>query len=96
LEFRIGDRDAQAPGHGTVWVGHVLSEHRLMLIRGEADGGKITLLRWLVVMAARSGFSGNWPRSTGMCHSWSSSRAMPDSACPGLKSSLTMWTGHVT
>ena len=43
---------------GTVRVERALGEHRLMLIRGEAGGGKSTLLRWLAVSAARGTFTG--------------------------------------
>lgn len=42
-----------------VRVEHALSAYRLMLIRGEAGGGKSTLLRWLAVTAARNGFTGD-------------------------------------
>ncbi|MDI2031685.1 NACHT domain-containing protein [Saccharopolyspora sp. TS4A08] len=38
-------------------VERVLSDHRLILLRGEAGGGKSTLLRWLAVTAARSAFT---------------------------------------
>lgn len=43
-------------GRGTVRVERALGEHRLMLIRGEAGGGKSTLLRWLAISAARGTF----------------------------------------
>ncbi|MFV2172563.1 NACHT domain-containing protein [Actinomadura sp. LOL_016] len=35
-----------------------LADHRLTLVRGEAGGGKSTLLRWLAVTAARGTFPG--------------------------------------
>ncbi|MEU6037977.1 NACHT domain-containing protein [Actinomadura sp. NPDC047616] len=53
-EWRIDDREA-----GAVRVESALGEHRLMLVRGEAGGGKSTLLRWLAVTAARGEFSGD-------------------------------------
>lgn len=43
---------------GAVRVEAALGGHRLMLLRGEAGGGKSTLLRWLAVTAARGSFSG--------------------------------------
>ncbi|MGW5416264.1 NACHT domain-containing protein [Actinomadura geliboluensis] len=43
---------------GSVRVEAALADHRLMLLRGEAGGGKSTLLRWLAVTAARGSFSG--------------------------------------
>ncbi|GAA1826616.1 NACHT domain-containing protein [Actinomadura chokoriensis] len=43
---------------GSVRVEAALGDHRLMLLRGEAGGGKSTLLRWLAVTAARGSFSG--------------------------------------
>ncbi|GAA4237978.1 NACHT domain-containing protein [Actinomadura meridiana] len=43
---------------GAVRVEAVLKNRRLMLLRGEAGGGKSTLLRWLAVTAARGSFSG--------------------------------------
>ncbi len=48
---------------GAVRVESALADQRLMLIRGEAGGGKSTLLRWLAVTAARGVFTGaleNW------------------------------------
>ncbi|MBO2451122.1 NACHT domain-containing protein [Actinomadura barringtoniae] len=41
----------------SIRVEAALGEHRLMLLRGEAGGGKSTLLRWLAVMAARGAFT---------------------------------------
>lgn len=52
-DWRTEDRNNSA-----VRVEQALSDHRLMLIRGEAGGGKSTLLRWLAVMAVRGGFTG--------------------------------------
>lgn len=52
-DWRSGNRET-----GAVRAERVLSDHRLMLIRGEAGGGKSTLLRWLAVMAARGAFVG--------------------------------------
>jgi hypothetical protein len=52
-DWRSVERESAA-----VRVEHALGDHRLMLIRGEAGGGKSTLLRWLAVMAARGAFSG--------------------------------------
>lgn len=43
---------------GSVRVEAALGGHRLLLLRGEAGGGKSTLLRWLAVTAARGTFSG--------------------------------------
>lgn len=42
----------------SVRVESALGDHRLMLLRGEAGGGKSTLLRWLAVTAARGSFTG--------------------------------------
>ncbi|MEV4551855.1 NACHT domain-containing protein [Nonomuraea wenchangensis] len=42
----------------TMRVESALSQGHRMLLRGEAGGGKSTLLRWLAVTAARGGFSG--------------------------------------
>jgi hypothetical protein len=55
---RISDWRSEGRDSGAVRVERILSDHRLMLIRGEAGGGKSTLLRWLAVMAARGGFTG--------------------------------------
>ncbi|MER5980071.1 NACHT domain-containing protein [Streptomyces sp. NPDC001857] len=52
-DWRSGDRES-----GAVRIEEILSDQRLMLIRGEAGGGKSTLLRWLAVMAARGTFTG--------------------------------------
>ncbi|WP_157420171.1 NACHT domain-containing protein [Actinomadura kijaniata] len=52
-EFRSTRHDG-----GTRRVEAALSGHRLMLLRGEAGGGKSTLLRWLAVTAARGAFTG--------------------------------------
>jgi hypothetical protein len=60
-EWRSEDREA-----GAVRVERVLSERRRMLIRGEAGGGKSTLLRWLAVMAARGGFTGELSAFNGL------------------------------
>ncbi|MVZ99563.1 NACHT domain-containing protein [Actinomadura sp. LD22] len=43
---------------GAVRVEAALGEHRLMLLRGEAGGGKSTLLRWIAITAARGSFAG--------------------------------------
>ncbi|QKG26870.1 NACHT domain-containing protein [Actinomadura verrucosospora] len=43
---------------GAVRVEAALADHRLMLLRGEAGGGKSTLLRWLAIGAARGSFTG--------------------------------------
>ncbi|RFS85156.1 NACHT domain-containing protein [Actinomadura spongiicola] len=50
-------RDERAPS--TVRVEAALADKRLMLLRGEAGGGKSTLLRWLAITAARGSFSGS-------------------------------------
>ncbi|WP_051468260.1 NACHT domain-containing protein [Actinomadura oligospora] len=42
---------------GTVRIETVLKDHRLLLVRAEAGGGKSTLLRWLAIAAARGSFS---------------------------------------
>ncbi|MEU4515466.1 NACHT domain-containing protein [Nonomuraea wenchangensis] len=42
----------------TMRVESALSQGHRMLLRGEAGGGKSTLLRWLAVTAARGGFAG--------------------------------------
>jgi hypothetical protein len=55
---RIGDWWLAGRGGEAVRVEEALGDHRLMLIRGEAGGGKSTLLRRLAVMAARGGFAG--------------------------------------
>ncbi|MEV4801278.1 NACHT domain-containing protein [Nonomuraea sp. NPDC049421] len=39
-------------------VESALAQGRRMLLRGEAGGGKSTLLRWLAITAARGGFTG--------------------------------------
>ncbi|MFI0371817.1 NACHT domain-containing protein [Actinomadura sp. 1N219] len=49
-------RDEVTPG--AVRVERALHSERLMLLRGEAGGGKSTLLRWLAITAARGSFSG--------------------------------------
>lgn len=54
----ISDWRSEDRGGGTVRVEQALSRHQRMLIRGEAGGGKSTLLRWLAVTAARGTFSG--------------------------------------
>lgn len=51
-------------GTGSVRVEAALGGHRLLLLRGEAGGGKSTLLRWLAVTAARGSFSGPLSEST--------------------------------
>ncbi|MBT2210033.1 NACHT domain-containing NTPase [Actinomadura sp. NEAU-AAG7] len=43
---------------GGVRVEQALGKNRLMLVRGEAGGGKSTLLRWLAITAARGAFTG--------------------------------------
>ncbi|TDD81518.1 NACHT domain-containing protein [Actinomadura rubrisoli] len=43
---------------GAMRVESALGKHRLILVRGEAGGGKSTLLRWLAVTAARGTFTG--------------------------------------
>ncbi|HEU5023713.1 MAG TPA: NACHT domain-containing protein [Spirillospora sp.] len=43
---------------GAVRVEAALGDHRLMLLRGEAGGGKSTLLRWIAITAARGSFTG--------------------------------------
>jgi hypothetical protein len=43
---------------GTIRVEAALGNHRLMLLRGEAGGGKSTLLRWIAITAARGSFTG--------------------------------------
>jgi hypothetical protein len=55
---RISDWRSEDSEGSAVRVEQVLSKHRLMMVRGEAGGGKSTLLHWLTVMAARGGFSG--------------------------------------
>ncbi|MDL4774498.1 NACHT domain-containing protein [Actinomadura xylanilytica] len=50
---------AEARESGAVRVESALSDHRLTLLRGEAGGGKSTLLRWLAVTAARGRFTGD-------------------------------------
>ncbi|MFF0595739.1 NACHT domain-containing protein [Streptomyces antibioticus] len=52
-EWRSGERE-----NVSVRVEQILGDQRLMLIRGEAGGGKSTLLRWLAVTAARGNFVG--------------------------------------
>ncbi|MEV0821780.1 NACHT domain-containing protein [Nonomuraea rubra] len=42
----------------TMRVESALGQGRRMLLRGEAGGGKSTLLRWLAITAARGGFEG--------------------------------------
>ncbi|RFU36430.1 NACHT domain-containing protein [Actinomadura logoneensis] len=42
---------------GTVRIETALKDHRLLLVRAEAGGGKSTLLRWLAIAAARGSFS---------------------------------------
>ncbi|MGA4987320.1 NACHT domain-containing protein [Nonomuraea bangladeshensis] len=42
----------------TMRVESALSQGHRMLLRGEAGGGKSTLLRWLAITAARGGFAG--------------------------------------
>ncbi|MEU8041097.1 NACHT domain-containing protein [Streptosporangium sp. NPDC049078] len=42
----------------TMRVESALGQGRRMLLRGEAGGGKSTLLRWLAIMVARGGFEG--------------------------------------
>ncbi|MGW3342238.1 NACHT domain-containing protein [Nonomuraea rubra] len=60
---------AQAAGAHVAWhdspdepatmrVESALGQGRRMLLRGEAGGGKSTLLRWLAITAARGGFEG--------------------------------------
>lgn len=52
-DWRRHDRE-----NGSVRVERALSERRLMLVRGEAGGGKSTLLSWLAVTAASGTFTG--------------------------------------
>ncbi|POM23407.1 NACHT domain protein [Actinomadura rubteroloni] len=55
---RISDwRSGERPG-GSVRVEEALSGDRLTLVRGEAGGGKTTLLHWIAVTAARGHFTG--------------------------------------
>ncbi|MFC4909922.1 NACHT domain-containing protein [Actinomadura gamaensis] len=42
---------------GTVRIETALKDHRLLLVRAEAGGGKSTLLRWLAIAAARGSFT---------------------------------------
>jgi hypothetical protein len=56
--IRIAEWHSEERDSGAVRVEQALSDHRLMLVRGEAGGGKSTLLRWLAVTAARGAFSG--------------------------------------
>lgn len=46
------------PQPATMRVESALGQGRRMLLRGEAGGGKSTLLRWLAITAARGGFEG--------------------------------------
>ncbi|MBO0804274.1 MAG: NACHT domain-containing protein [Nocardiopsaceae bacterium] len=55
----IGEWREERRFGSSIRVERVLSENRLMLIRGEAGSGKSTLLRWLAVTAARGGFTGD-------------------------------------
>jgi hypothetical protein len=55
--LRISDWRSEERETAAVRVEHALGDHRLMLIRGEAGGGKSTLLRWLAITAARGAFS---------------------------------------
>lgn len=57
--FRVSEWRSENRVNSTVRVERALGDHRLMLIRGEAGSGKSTLLRWLAVMAARGGFTGD-------------------------------------
>jgi len=52
-DWRSDERDGRS-----VRVEQALGAHRRVLIRGEAGGGKSTLLRWLAITAARGGFTG--------------------------------------
>jgi len=52
-DWRSEERDG-----GSVRVEQALGAHRRVLVRGEAGGGKSTLLRWLAVTAARGAFTG--------------------------------------
>ncbi|WP_204039120.1 NACHT domain-containing protein [Acrocarpospora phusangensis] len=49
---------AAAAEPATMRVESALGQGRRMLLRGEAGGGKSTLLRWLAITAARGGFEG--------------------------------------
>ncbi|WP_189158145.1 NACHT domain-containing protein [Lentzea pudingi] len=52
------DRNFDEIESASVRVERALGDHRLMLVRGEAGGGKSTLLRWLAVTASRRNFEG--------------------------------------
>ena len=56
--IRISDWRSEERESAAVRMEHALGDRRLILIRGEAGGGKSTLLRWLAVMTARGTFSG--------------------------------------
>ena len=63
--IRFSDWRSENRTSTAVRVESVLGGHRLMLIRGEAGSGKSTLLRWLAVMAARGGFTGDLAQLNG-------------------------------
>lgn len=55
--LRVGEWRSRQREPDTVRVERALGERPWMLIRGEAGGGKTTLLRWLAVTAARGAFT---------------------------------------
>ncbi|GGU93801.1 ATP-binding protein [Actinomadura cremea] len=63
-------------------VESALADHRLTLVRGEAGGGKSTLLRWLAVTAARGAFTGPLAEWNGCVPFMIKLRSHPDGPLP--------------
>ncbi|KAB2339605.1 NACHT N-terminal Helical domain 1-containing protein [Actinomadura rudentiformis] len=81
---------------GAVRVESALGEHRLMLLRGEAGGGKSTLLRWLAVTAARGAFTGELTGWNGRVPFLIKLRSHADGALPKPEEFLDDVAGTLT
>lgn len=81
----FADGRRTAPGSSSLRAEAALAEGRRTLLRGDAGSGKKTLLQWLAVTAARSGFSGPLVDWNG-CRSCSGSAATPTARCRGPSS----------
>ncbi|WP_262380475.1 NACHT domain-containing protein [Nonomuraea sp. PA05] len=74
--------EQHVPMPATVRVEQALGQGRRTLLRGEAGGGKSTLLRWLMITAARGGFQGSLSEWNGCVPFLIKLRAYADDALP--------------
>lgn len=89
-------RSENRMGGGAVRVEVALSDHRLTLVRGEAGGGKSTLLRWLAVMAARGTFTSELAEWNGCVPFVIKLRSHAGGALPRPEEFLDDVAGHLT